>query len=182
MFSHTFDKGKILLIVNVDDIIIAEVDKQDIDDLKRYLQNSFQTKDLGKLRYFLGIEVARSKEGINLSQRKYVLDILEETGLLVSKPVETPMDPNVKLYEDQGELLSNPERYCRLVGKLNYLTITHSDISFAISVLSQFMKDPRLPHWETVIRIVRYLKAHPGCSLLYKANGHLRVEAYTNAD
>ena len=182
MISHTFDKGKILLIVNVDDIIIAEDDKQDIDDLKRYLQNSFQTKDLGKLRYFLGIEVARSKEGINLSQRKYVLDILEETGLLVSKPVETPMDPNVKLYEDQGELLSNPERYCHLVGKLNYLTITRPYISFAISVLSQFMKDLRLPHWEVVIRIVRYLKAHPGCSLLYKANGHLRVEAYTNAD
>ena len=69
-----------------------------------------------------------------------MLDILEETGLLVSKPVETPMDPNVKLYEDQGELLSNPERYCRLVGKLNYLTITRPDISFVVSVLSQFMK------------------------------------------
>ena len=53
---------------------------------------------------------------INLSQRKYVLDILEETSLLGSKPVEIPMDPNVKLYEDQRELLSNLERYCRLVG------------------------------------------------------------------
>ena len=75
-----------------------------------------------------------------------MLDILEETSLLGSKPVETPMDPNVKLYENQGELLSNPERYHRLVGKLNYLTITLLNISFAVSVLSQFMKDPRLPH------------------------------------
>ena len=75
-----------------------------------------------------------------------MLDILEETGLLGSKPVETPIDPNVKLYEDQGELLSNPERYRRLVGKLNYLTITRPNISFAICVLSHFMKDPRLPH------------------------------------
>ena len=80
-----------------------------------------------------------------------MLDVLEETGLLGSKPVETPMDPNVKLYEDQGELLSNPERYRCLVGKLNYLTITCPNISFAVSVLSQFMKDPRLPHWEAVI-------------------------------
>ena len=150
--------------------------------MKRYLQNSFQTKDLGKLHYFLGIEVARSKEDISLSQRKYVLDILEETGLLGSKPVETPMDPNVKLYEDQGELLSNPKRYRHLVGKLNYLTITRPDISFVVSVLSQFMKDLRLPHWEAVIRIVRYLKAHPGHGILYKANGHLQVEAYTDAD
>ena len=93
-----------------------------------------------------------------------MLDILEETGLLGSKPVETPMDPNVKLYEDQGELLSNLERYRRLIGKLNYLPITHPNISFAVSVLSQFMKVPCLPHWEAVIRIVRYLKAHPGWS------------------
>ena len=111
-----------------------------------------------------------------------MLDILEETGLLGSKPVETPMDPNVKLYEDQGELLSNLERYRHLVRKLNYLTITRLDISFAISVLSQFMKDHRLPHWEAVIRIVRYLKAHLGRGLLYKVNGHLRVEAYTDVD
>ena len=135
VFSHTSNRGKILLIVYVDDIIVTRDDKQGIDDLKRYLQNSFRTKDLGKLCYFLSIEIARSKEGINLSQRKYVLDILEETGLLGSKLMETPTDPNVKLYEDQGELLSNPERYRRLVGKLNYLTITRPDISFAPSTL-----------------------------------------------
>ena len=151
MFSHTSTRGKILLIVYVDDIIITSDDKKGIDDLKRYLQNSFRTKDMGKLRYFLGIEIAQSKEDISLSQMKYVLDILKETGLLGSKPIETPMDPNVKLYEDQEELLSNPKRYHRLVGKLNYLTITRPDISFVVSVLSQHMKDPLLPHWEAII-------------------------------
>ena len=109
-----------------------------------------------------------------------MLDILEETGLLESKLVETPMDLHVKLYEDQGELLSNPERYRRLVGKLNYLTITHP--YFAVNVLSQYMKDPCLPHWEAVIWIVRYLKAHPSCGLLYKANSHVQVEAYIDVD
>ena len=96
--------------------------------------------------------------------------------------MKTPMDPNVKLYEDQEELLSNPERYRHLVGKLNYLTITPPDISFVVSVLSQYMKDPHLPHWEAVIRIVRYLKSHLGCGLLYKTNGHLQIEAYTDTD
>ena len=182
VLKHTSARGKILLIVYVDDIIITSDDKKGIDDLNRYFRNSFQTKDLGKFCYFLGIEVARSKEGINLSQKKYMLDILEETELLGSKPVETPMGPNVKLYEDQGELQSNPKRYPHMVGKLNYLTITRPDISFAVSVLSQFMKDPRLPHWEVVIQIVRYLKAHPGCSLLYKTNGHLGVEAYIDTN
>ena len=75
--------------------------------------------------------------------------------------------------EDQEELLSNPKRDRCLVDKLNYLTITCPNISFAINVLSQYMKDPRLPHWEAVIRIVRYLRAHPNHSLFYKVNGHL---------
>lgn len=88
----------------VDDIIIIGGDKMDVDDLKMFLQNSFWSKDLGKLHDFLGIEVARSKEGIGLSQRKYVMDILEENGFLGSKPMEAPMNPNVKLYKDQGEL------------------------------------------------------------------------------
>ena len=88
------------MIVYVDDIIITGDNKKGIDDLKRYLQNSFRTKDLGKLRYFLGIEVAQFKEGISLSQRKYVLDILKKTSLLSFKPMETFLDPNVKLYED----------------------------------------------------------------------------------
>ena len=84
----------------VNDIIITSDDKKNIDDLKRYLQNSLWTKDLGKLHYFLGIEVARSKEDINLTLRKYELYIFKEIGLLGSKPIVTPIDPNVKLYED----------------------------------------------------------------------------------
>ena len=88
------------MIVYVDDIIITGDDQKCIVELKNFLRLQFRTKDLGKLRYFFGIEVARSKDGISLSQRKYVLDILEETGLLGSKPVDTPMDPNVKLCVD----------------------------------------------------------------------------------
>ena len=79
--------------------------------MKQYLSHKFQTKDLGKLRYFLGIEVAQSKDGVVISQRKYAMDILEETGLLNAKPVDTPMDPNVKLLPNQGDPLSDPRRY-----------------------------------------------------------------------
>ncbi|RVW98813.1 Retrovirus-related Pol polyprotein from transposon TNT 1-94 [Vitis vinifera] len=73
------------------------------------------TKDLGKLKYFLGIEIAQSSSGVVLFQRKYALDILEETGMLDCKPVDTPMDPNVKLVPGQGEPLGDPGRYRRLV-------------------------------------------------------------------
>lgn len=136
-----------------------------------------------KLQYFLGIEVARSKEGINLSQRKYTLDILEETGLLGAKPIETPLDPNVKLYVDREEAFSHLDQYRRFVGKYRcYLTNTRLDILFVISVVSQFMSAPRVPHWEACLHIVKYLKAHPGRDLFYRSNGHLRIETFTDVD
>ena len=139
-YHHTSFGQCIYLIVYVDDIVITGSDQDDIQKLKQHLFNHFQTKDLGKLKYFLGIEIAQSKFGVVMSQRKYVLDILEETGMLKCKPGDTFMDPNVKLVPGQGEPLQDPRRYRRLVGRLNYLTITRSDISFPVSVVSQFLQ------------------------------------------
>ncbi|RVW30591.1 Retrovirus-related Pol polyprotein from transposon TNT 1-94 [Vitis vinifera] len=98
----------IYLVVYVDDIVITGSDQDGIQKLKQHLFTHFQTKDLGKLKYFLGIEIAQSSSGVVLSQRKYALDILEETGMLDCKPVDTPMDPNVKLVPGQGEPLGDP--------------------------------------------------------------------------
>lgn len=92
------------------------------------------------------------------------------------------MDLNHKLMPDVGNLIDDPEMYRRLVGKLIYLTITRPDISYAVSILSQFMTSPRVPHMDAVIRILKYLKGAPGLGLLYRSFGHLRIEGYTNAD
>ena len=81
----------------MDNIVITDSDQEGIQRLKQHLFNHFQTKDLGKLKYFLGLEIAQSSSGVVMSQRKYALDILEETGMLECKPVDTPMNPNVKL-------------------------------------------------------------------------------------
>ena len=83
VFYHHTPQGYIYLIVYVDDIVITGSDNDGITQVKQHLCHHFQTKDLGKLRYFLGIEVTQSKDGIVLSQRKYAMDILEETGLLL---------------------------------------------------------------------------------------------------
>ena len=88
------------------------------------------------------------------------------------------MDPNKKLLKDEGELFEDSGRYRHLVGKLNYLTIARLDISYAVSVVSQFLEAPR----EVVTRIIRYLKKQPGLGILYRLNGHLRLEGFTNAD
>jgi len=83
-----------------------------------------------------------------------VLDILSEAGMLGFKTVDTPMDPNLKLLLDQGELLEDQKRYRRLAGKLNYLTMIRSDITYPVSVVSQFMSAPRTNHWNVVARIL----------------------------
>jgi len=153
------------LIVYVDDIVLIGSDNHGISQLK-HLYHHFQTKDLGKLRYFLGIEVAQSNDGIVIYQRKYVMDILEETGLVSAKYVDTPMDPNTKLLPNQGEPISDPEQYRKLVGKLNYLTVTRSDISVAVSMVSQFLNSPCEDHWSAVIRILKYIKGSPEKGLL----------------
>nr|KYP58908.1 hypothetical protein KK1_014330 [Cajanus cajan] len=155
---------------------------QFIKALKQHLFKHFQTKYLGPLRYFLGIEVAQSKSGIAISQRKYVLDILEEIGLTDCKPVDTPMDPNVKLMPNQGEPYPDPGRYRRLVGKLNYLTMTRLDISFPVSVVSQFLNSPCESHWHAVVRILRYIKRSLGKGLVYNNRGHIDIVGYSDAD
>jgi hypothetical protein len=138
--------GIVILVVYVDDIIIIGSDKKGIQILINHLSSSFLTKDLGKLRYFLGIEVARSKAGISLSKRKYTLDILQDTGYLGFKPTAIPMEPNLKLMPDEGDFVDDPDTYRRLLGKLIYLIITRPEISYAVSIVSQFMTSPRVSH------------------------------------
>ena len=91
VFYRNSQADIILLVVYVDDIIITRNDMAGISSLKSFLQDQFHIKDLGMLKYFLGVEVMRSKHGIFLSQRKYMLDLLSKTGKLATKPFQSPM-------------------------------------------------------------------------------------------
>jgi transposase InsO family protein len=174
--------GKItILIVYVDDIVITGDDHEEIAHLKKHLAQEFEVKDLGQLRYFLGIEVSRGPKGIFISQRKYVLDLLREVGMLGCRPASTPIEQNHRLMASEGRPVDR-ECYQRTVGKLIYLSHTRPDIAFAVSVVSQFMHDPRSSHMDAVTRILRYLKGCPAKGLLYTRQGSLQVECYTDAD
>ncbi|KAB2628036.1 hypothetical protein D8674_032831 [Pyrus ussuriensis x Pyrus communis] len=170
------------LIIYVDDMIITGDDCDEISRLQRNLAAEFEMKNLGDLKYFLGVEVARSSKGIFLSQRKYVLDLLKETGMLGCKPVDTPIVEKHHLCLDPNQKSVDKGRYQRLVGRLIYLAHTRPDIAYAVSVVSQFMHSPSEDHMAAVMRILAYLKSAPGKGVLYRKHGHLRIEGFTDAD
>ena len=150
-------EGKVTsLIVYVDDMVLTGDDPGERKALQEYLASKFEMKDLDQLKYFLGIEVSRSKAGISLSQRKYVLDLLTETRRLSRKPIETPIEMNHKLGESVDHVPSGKGRYQQLVGKLIYLSHTRSDIAYAVSVVRQFMHAPSEEHMNVVYRILKY--------------------------
>lgn len=135
------------ILVYVDDFIIADNDISTIHRFKNYLHKCFKMKDLGKLKYFLGLEVARGPEGMFVSQRKYALDIIAECGLLGAKPSPVPTELNQKLALAKGPLLTDPGKYRRLVGRLIYLTFTRPELNYIVHLLSQFMQKPLEEHW-----------------------------------
>ena len=159
-------------------MIVTGSSPKEVEKLQSHLAKEFEMKDLGTLKYFLGIEVSRSKNGLFLSQRKYALDLLNETSNSTCELVNIPIEVNhgMSIYSDQ--IPTNKERYYRLVGKLIYLTHTGSDISYVVSVVSQFMHNPSNQHMSVVNRILAYLKS----SLLFSKHGHLNIKGYIDSD
>ena len=148
-------------------MIVTGNDQDEISSLQQYLASEFERKQLRNLRYFLGIEVARSKHDIFLCQRKYTIDLLLEIGLLRSKPVDTLIEQNHKLFQCLNSANIDKCRYQRLVGKLIYLSHTRPYITYAVNVVIQFMYDPRKLHMDVVEMILRYLKSTPEKGILF---------------
>ncbi|KAK2991285.1 hypothetical protein RJ640_024550 [Escallonia rubra] len=176
-------QGKITaLIVYVDDMVVTGNDPEEREALQGHLSREFKMKDLGPLKYFLGIEVSRSNKGIFLSQRKYALDLLRETGMLACQPVDTSVE-GLKLRIESNQVPVHKGRYQRLVGRLMYLAHTRPDLAYALSIVSQYMHNPGEQDMNAVLLILRYLKFAPGQGILFTKNeDHQSVDVYTDAD
>jgi hypothetical protein len=149
----------IYVLIYVDDIIITSSSNQAIDTLLSNLKSDFAVKQLGPLKFFLGIEVLNSPNGVLLSQQCYIKDILSCTKMLVVKPVHTPMASSTSLSAHEGEPFSDHTLFRNTVGALQYLSITRPDIAFAVNKLSHFMYKPTQTHWQSMKRLLQYLKS-----------------------
>ncbi|GJR84608.1 ribonuclease H-like domain-containing protein [Tanacetum coccineum] len=180
------DKGVFLaLLVYVDDIIITGNNVSEIEKFKVFLKSKFMIKDLGKLKYFLGIEIVDIGKGICLNQRKYVLDLLSDYGMLACKPAKTPLPSKLVISNKATEkdpVLDNITDYQKLMGKLIYLTNTRPYISYDVHCLSQFMHSPLKSHLKTAFQILRYLKGCPGLGIHIVKESGMSLTAFSKAD
>ncbi|XP_020960529.1 uncharacterized protein LOC107647274 [Arachis ipaensis] len=182
LFSLCKNDVHLVVLVYVDDLVIAGNNGDAINKFKQYLHKCFHMKDLGRLKYFLGVEVARSSKEIFLCQRKYALDIITEAGLLAAKLAATPCEENHRLASAAGLVLSYPSMYRRFVGRLIYLCFTRPDLAYNVHVLSQFIQNPHTEHWHAALRVVWYLKAHPGQGILLPKENDLQRFGWCDSD
>jgi hypothetical protein len=135
LFVHMSPRGRTLLLLYVDDMIITGDDPEYIAFVKARLSDPFLMSDLGPLRYFLGIEISTPK-GFFLSQDKYIQDLLDRASLTDDRAAETPIELNVHLTPTDGKPLEVLTHYHHIVGSLVYLGVTRPDILYSIHILS----------------------------------------------
>ena len=181
LFVHTSPRGRTLLLLYVDDMIITGDDSDYIAFVKARLRDQFLMTDLGPLRYFLGIEVSSTSDGFFISQEKYIQDLLARAALGDERTVVTPMELNVQLRASDGDPLPNPTRYRHLVGSLVYLAVTRPDISYPVHILSQFVSAPTSVHYSHLLRVLRYLRGTISHRLFFPRSSSLELQAYSDA-
>ncbi|GKV49332.1 hypothetical protein SLEP1_g56087 [Rubroshorea leprosula] len=156
MFLYRNRGSMAVLLLYVDDIILTASTSSLLSSVLSLLKE-FLMIDLGPLNYFLGVSATRNSDGIFLEQSKYVLDLLDRTGMSDCKPVAIPLDSRKKLVLNDGPRHSDPSGYRSIVGALQYLTFTRPDIAFSVQQVSQYMHSPTVYHFQAVKRILRCL-------------------------
>eukprot|EP00253_Pinus_taeda_P033966 PITA_33966 len=153
-----------------------------IKDCKKNLATKFDMKDLGRMHYFLGLEVWQQKGEIFLGQGRYATDILKIFKMEDCKPMATPIISNRKKIDASKDKDVDPTLYRQLIWSLMYLVNTRPDICYAVNTLSQFMVEPKRAHWATAKHVLKYIQGTVNNGLLYTRSKDIRLSGFIDAD
>lgn len=182
LFVHKVGDHIMIILVYVDDIIVTGSHTPFVQEVISYLATRFSLKDLGMLHYFLGVEVVPCSQGIMLSQRRYIADLLARTKMTDARPVVTPLATSPTLTLHAGTALTEPAEFHTVVGSLQYLSLTRPDIAYTVNKLSQFMHRPTTEHWNAVKRLLRYLCGTIHYGIMLHRHSPSDIHAYSDAD
>ena len=181
----------IILVLYVDDILLAANDKGLLHDVKKFLSETFEMKDMNEASYVIGIEIFRNRSQglLGLSQKSYINKVLERFRMENCSTGIVPIQKGDKFSElqcpkndlERKSMESIP--YASLVGSLMYAqTCTRPDISFAVGMLGRYQSNPGIDHWKAGKKVLRYLQGTKDYMLTYKRSSHLEVVGYSDSD
>jgi hypothetical protein len=173
---------KIILVLYVDDLFLTSGDEKKITWLKSQLHQQFDMTDLEPTTRYLGIEFTTLPNGIFLSQREYILEMLAATNMQDCKHENVPLPPGLQLLSDMNSEPADIHNYCTIVGKLIFLTTTRPDIAYAVNSVSRYMSNPQAAHLNAVKHILCYLQKTLDYGLFYQCLQNNKVEGFTDAD
>ncbi|CAH9078354.1 unnamed protein product [Cuscuta europaea] len=182
LFIYSHGGTLLYFLVYVDDIVLTGNSQRALDQFVGQLTTHFSVKDLGRLHHFLGIEVIPTPTGVFLSQRQYILHILDNCKMSSEKDATTPMSSTLVESVADSPPMADPQLYRRALGLLQYLAFTRPDLSFSINRLSQYMHHPSEHHWQAVKRILRYLKGTINFGLFLRRNCSLNLTAFSDSN
>nr|GEU31030.1 putative ribonuclease H-like domain-containing protein [Tanacetum cinerariifolium] len=196
LLSQDFSKGSVdptlfirkngneLLLVQiyVDDIIFAASTLELCDLFANLMCFKFKMSMMGKISFFLGLQISQSPRGIFINQSKYALESLKKYGFESCDPVDTPMVEKSKLDEDRKGKSVDPSHYCGMIGTLRYLTASRPDLQFVICMYARYQARPTEKHVHAVKRIFRYLCGTIHRGLWYPKDSSVALTAFADAD
>ncbi|KAK6136988.1 hypothetical protein DH2020_029263 [Rehmannia glutinosa] len=182
LFFRKPSDSYILILVCVDDILITSSHDTEVDKIVKLLDVSFSIKDLGPIHQFLGIEVKQCNGGLHLCQHHYVKELLAKVNMSDAKGSVTPMVSSPHLSKSSGNSITDATLYGSVIGGLQYITITRSNIVYSVNKLSQYMQHSLDSHWKTVKRVLRYLATTPTFSLSFVPSPNLHITGFSDSD
>jgi len=172
----------LIVSLYVDDLIFTGNNIAMFERFKNSMKQEFDMSDLGRMKYFLGVEVMQNSERIFINQRKYANEVLERFSIRNCNPVKNPIIPGFKLVKDEGGVSVGATTYKQMVGSLMYMTATRPDLGFMVSLISKFMERPTELHQQVVKRVLRYIKGTTELGIFYKRGEEEKLVAYLDSD